>query len=165
MAMEEDMARLALQETRLQFDSFNSAVALDIGLRLKTLIESRGKKAAIDIQLAGHALFCHAMQGSTPANMDWVRRKRNVVMRFHKSSYAVGFDMKKNNFVLAERYGLDSKEFVAAGGAFPVRLRGSGVVGTIAISGLPEREDHSVIVEVLCDLLGQNLDELALGEA
>jgi uncharacterized protein (UPF0303 family) len=164
MAIEDDMARLALQEARLQFDSFNSETALDIGLRLKALIESRGMKAAIDIQLAGHQLFFHAMQGSTPVNADWVRRKRNVVMRFLKSSYAVGFDMKKNGFVLTERYGLDPTEYVAAGGAFPVRLRGSSVVGTIAISGLPERQDHAVIVEVLAALLGQDLAELALSQ-
>ncbi len=162
MSLDEDLKLLAIQEELLQFDTFNANTALDIGLRIKTLTESRGSKAAIDIQLAGHALFFYAMPGSTPINVDWVRRKRNVVMRFHKSSYAVKLDMQKNGFVMTERYGLDPAEFVAAGGAFPVRLRGSGVVGTVAISGLPERDDHGVIVEALADLLGQDIAGLAL---
>jgi uncharacterized protein (UPF0303 family) len=162
MSLEEDQKQLALQEERLQFDSFNADTALDIGLRLRTLIVSRGLKAAIDIHLAGHALFFSAIPGSTPINVDWVKRKRNVVMRFHKSSYAVKLDMKKNEYVMTERYGLDPTEFVSAGGAFPIRLRGSGVVGTIAISGLPEREDHGVIIEVLAEVLGHDISELAL---
>lgn len=162
MALEDDIKRLALQEERLQFEHFNAATAWDIGSRLKALVESRGAKAAIDIRMADHELFFYAMPGTTPANVDWVRRKRNVVMRFHKSSYGVAGDMKKNGWNLETRYGSDASEYVLAGGAFPIRLRGSGVVGTVAVSGLPERDDHGVIIEVLAAFLDQDIVELAL---
>ena len=43
-----------------------------------------------------------------------------------------------------------------------MRLQGSGIVGSIAVSGLPEREDHGVIVEVLAEVLGKDINGLAL---
>ena len=161
MNIEDDIQRIALQEQSLQYEACNATTALDIGLRIKALIELRGKKAAIDIYLAGQQLFFYSMPGATPANADWVRRKGNTLMHFQKSSYGVSFDMKKNGFELS-RYGLDGKDYAWAGGAFPVRLQGSGIVGSIAVSGLPEREDHGVIVEVLAEVLGKDINGLAL---
>ncbi|MEC5385888.1 heme-degrading domain-containing protein [Uliginosibacterium sp. H3] len=163
MSLDSDLNQIAIQEERLQFDAFNATTALDIGLRLRALIESRGKKAAIDIQLAGHPLFFYAMLGTTPDNGEWIRRKRNVVMRFHKSSYAFSLGVQKNGHSLMERFGAGPDQLVLAGGGFPIRLRDSGVVGSITVSGLPQRDDHGVIVEVLADVLGQNIAELALG--
>ncbi|MDB5888143.1 MAG: hypothetical protein JWM03_1015 [Rhodocyclales bacterium] len=164
MALDDDLLRLALQEERLQFESFNSVTALDIGMRLKTLVEKRGAKVAIDIALAGHPLFFYAMPGTTPDNVDWIRRKRNVVTRFHKSSYAFALQMQKNGHTLVDRFGLTAADCALSGGAFPVRLRGSGCVGAIVVSGLPHREDHGVVVEVLADFLGQDIAELALAK-
>lgn len=164
MSLDEDLKRLAIQEERLQFDSFNADTALDVGMRLKALIASRGAKAAFDIQLAGHPLFFYAMSGTTPDNVDWIRRKRNVVMRFHKSSYAFSLGVQKNGHSLVERFGAGTDQLILSGGGFPIRLRGSGVVGSITVSGLPQRDDHGVIVEVLAAMLGQDISELALAQ-
>lgn len=161
MSPQNDIERLALQEEQLQFTAFDANTALDVGLRLKMLIEARGKQAAIEVQVAGQRLFFYSMQGATPANANWVRRKCNTVMHFLKSSYAVSQAMQANGFALS-RYGLEGDDYVWAGGGFPIRLRGTGVIGAIAVSGLPEREDHGVIVEVLTSLLGQSIDALAL---
>ena len=49
---------------------------------------------------------------------------------------------------------LKTEEFAAHGGGFPVRVQGTGVVGCIAVSGLPSREDHEIIVAVLAAHLG-----------
>lgn len=35
-------------------------------------------------------VFFHSMRGTTPANADWVRRKRSTVELLHKSTYAIG---------------------------------------------------------------------------
>ena len=50
--------------------------------------------------------------------------------------------------------GLSASDYVLAGGGFPITVKGVGVVGGIGVSGLPEREDHAVIVEALCEHLG-----------
>ena len=51
--------------------------------------------------------------------------------------------------------------YVLAGGGFPVSVRGAGVIGAVVVSGLPERGDHGMVVDALCDVLGQ--DKAALG--
>ena len=157
------MARLALQEEQLQFDSFSADTAWQLGMRLKEAVETRGKAAAIEIQLTDFPLFFYAMPGTTPDNGDWIRRKRNVVQRFHRSSYAMRMELRKKGGTLTEQSGLSLRDHATAGGCFPILLRGTGCIGTIAVSGLPMRDDHTVIVEVLANWLNCSLSELTLG--
>jgi uncharacterized protein (UPF0303 family) len=106
------------------------------------------------------------MSGTTPDNLDWIRRKRNVVMRYHRSSYAVGLKHEKAQTNLQDRVGLELKDYAPHGGCFPILLAGTGCVGTITVSGLPQRDDHMLVVSVLQDYLklaaeDMNLDALA----
>ena len=48
----------------------------------------RGLTLVIDVRRFGQPLFYAALDGTTPDNVEWVRRKSNVVARFHRSSYA-----------------------------------------------------------------------------
>ncbi len=79
------------------------------------------------------------MAGTTPDNVDWIRRKRNVVQRFHRSSYAIGLQLAKQQTTLTEQVGVDARDYAAHGGCFPIRLHGTGCIGTITVSGLPQR--------------------------
>lgn len=163
MNLTNDLAKIALQEERLQFDAFTPDMAWQLGTRLKEAVKALGKSVAIDIQLVGQPLFFFAMPGTTPDNVDWIRRKRNVVHRYQRSSYAIGLEFQQKNTTLQER-GLDSRDHAPAGGCFPIRLRGTGFIGTITISGLPQREDHNVVVAVLCDWFGLPVSDLELPE-
>lgn len=163
--LDTDLARLALQEEQLQFDAFSLDTAWQLGTRLKEAIEARGKAAAIDIRFFGHPLFFYAMPGTTPDNIDWIRRKRNVVQRFHRSSYAMRLELRKKGTTLTDQSGLALRDHAMAGGCFPILLRGTGCIGTIAVSGLPMRDDHNIIVEVLADWLNCSTDELLLSPA
>jgi len=162
MDLAKDIARIALQEERLQFSSFDATTAWAIGTRLREVAAGRGVAVAIDIQLHGHPLFFAAMPGTTPNNVDWIRRKRNVVQRFHRSSYAVGLELQQGQKTLGDTIGVELRDYAPHGGCFPVNLRGTGCVGTITVSGLPQRDDHALVVEVLAEFLGQPLAELAL---
>lgn len=157
-----DIEQIALQEQRLQFERFDATTAWELGTLLKTAAEQRGVAVAIDIQLHGQPLFFFAMPGTTPDNVDWIRRKRNTVQRFHKSSYAMGLQLKQRGTRLDENFGISPIDYATAGGCFPLILRGTGCVGTITVSGLPQREDHNLVVEALAEMLGQPLDQLAL---
>jgi len=160
----QDLERIALQEQRLQFERFDATTAWTLGARLKDAAEARGFAVAIDIQLHGQPLFFYAMPGTTPDNVDWIRRKRNVVMRFQRSSYAVGLQLQQQQTTLEKQLHVDPRDYAAHGGCFPLNLIGTGCIGTITVSGLPQRQDHELVVEVLAGLLGQPLAELALGE-
>jgi uncharacterized protein (UPF0303 family) len=160
MSIEQDLEKIALQEKHLQFEQFDSGVAWDIGARLKAAAEKRGVAVAIDIQLSGHSLFAYAMPGTTPDNLDWIRRKCNVVNRFQRSSYAIGLKLQRDQTTLQAKLGLDLKDYAPYGGCFPIILQGTGCVGTITVSGLPQRDDHMLVVAVLQDYLrvtGENL--------
>ena len=159
-----DLERIALQEQRLQFERFDATTAWALGTRLKEAAEARGIAVAIDIQLHGQPLFFYAMPGTTPDNVDWIRRKRNVVMRFQRSSYAVGLQLQQRQTTLEKQFGVDTRDYAPHGGCFPLNLRGTGCIGTITVSGLPQRQDHELVVEVLAQLLGQPFSELALDE-
>ncbi len=102
------------------------------------------------------------MPGTTPDNVEWIRRKRNVVQRFHTSSYAVGLRLQQKGTQLDEQVGIHPVDYAPHGGCFPLILRGTGCIGTITVSGLPQREDHALVIEALCQLLEQPLEQLAL---
>jgi uncharacterized protein (UPF0303 family) len=47
------------------------------------------------------------------------------------------------------RFRLDADRFAAHGGAFPLNVVTSGCIGSVAVSGLPQVEDHKFVVEQL----------------
>ncbi|MHB9753581.1 heme-degrading domain-containing protein [Streptomyces sp. BYX5S] len=140
---------LEAQERRLVLNSFTYDDAWTLGNLLVDLAREREAPVAIDITRGGQQLFHAALPGSTPDNDAWITRKRRVVERYHASSYLVGsrFRAKGTTFEAASR--LDPDTYAAHGGAFPLTVRGAGVVGTVVVSGLPQVEDHKLVVEAL----------------
>ncbi|MTJ83716.1 MAG: heme-degrading domain-containing protein [Telmatospirillum sp.] len=162
MSLDEDLRRIAEQERRLQFPSFDPAGAWLLGTRLKEAAEAKGAAVAIDISLHGRPLFFYAMPGTTPSNADWIRRKRNTVFRFFRSSYAMGLLMESRKTTLADAYGLAPADYADAGGSVPLQIAGQGAIGAVTVSGLPQRDDHSLVVSVLAATLGLDIADVAL---
>lgn len=162
MAREGDLAAIAAQERELQFTRFDEDVAWNLGARLHEIAASRKMGVAIDVRRFGQALFYTSLAGTSPDNAEWVRRKSNLVARFHRSSYAVGLEMGASLF---EKYGLPITDYAAHGGSFPIRMHGAGVIGSVTVSGLPQRADHELVVEALCAELNKDYAKLALPAA
>src|ERR1039458_6228541 len=102
MGLSEDLERVALQERELVLPRLDAKVAWELGIRLRSLAEVHGHAVVIDVRRFGQPLFYTALEGSTPDNVEWVRRKINVVARFHRSSYSVGLKLKAKNESLPE---------------------------------------------------------------
>jgi len=162
MSIEQDLATIARQEQLLCFERFDERTAWEIGTRLKVAAEKRGAVLAIDVTLVGRTVFSYAMPGTSPNNVDWIRRKRNTVQHFQRSSYGFGLQLEWDKADLSGKFGLFLSDYAVHGGSFPVRVVGTGVVGAITISGLPQREDHKMVVAVLADFLEKPLADLAL---
>ena len=165
MAIPEDLALIARQEAELVFPGFDYDTAWHLGLILRELALSRNLSLVIDIRRFGQPhqpLFYTALPGTTPDSARWVQRKSNVVARFHRSSYAIGLTLQQSGRAFAERYGLPDAEYAAHGGGFPLSVASAGIVGSVTISGLPQRDDHNLVVEALCLMLHQNYDSLRL---
>lgn len=158
----EDLEKIALQERELVLPRLDMQTAWELGSRLHAMAAERGLAVVIDVRRFGQPLFYAAMEGTTPDNVEWVRRKSNVVARFHHSSYAVGLKEKSKNQTLLESQGLPLADYATHGGSFPLAVRGAGVVGSVTVSGLPQRMDHELVVEALCDLIGPDYKALRL---
>lgn len=158
MPTEDDLDRIARQERELQWTSFNEEDAWQLGSTLRELAVERQLSIVIDIRRfaphlgnqAGAPLFYAALHGTSPDNAEWARRKANVVARLHRSSYAVGLSLKARNVTLQEKYDLPLSDYASHGGAFPIIIAGTGVLGSVTVSGLPQRDDHELVVEALC---------------
>lgn len=151
MSHESDLAMIAEQERLLRFDTFSAQIAWVIGSALREAAVARNAAMTFEIQLAGRTLF-QAATGEAPAGqMDWIRRKRNTVLRFGRSSYAMGLELAASGLTMEVRHGLTPAEYAMHGGGFPLQLRGSGCVGTIVSSGLAQREDHNMVIEAVAD--------------
>jgi uncharacterized protein (UPF0303 family) len=150
MSADDDLLQeLLRQEEELQFTGFTNEMALELGLALLSEARTRSQPVAIDISRHGQQLFHFAMTGATADNDHWIRRKNNVVARFGHSSYYMGRQLQSMGQSMEEKYLLSSQEYAAHGGAFPLIARGVGVIGAITISGLPQAEDHEVVVTTL----------------
>lgn len=162
MTLEQDIERIARQEERLVLDTFDATRAWGLGLRLQAMASARSLAVTIEIRHGGHTVFFHAMQGTSPVNADWARRKRNVVDLLWQSSYGVGRALLRDDTTLEAKLGLPTRDYAAHGGAFPLRVLGCGCVGVVTVSGLPQRADHAMVVEALCAECGVDPAMLAL---
>jgi uncharacterized protein (UPF0303 family) len=163
MSLVKDIAQIKVQEQLLQFENFSEADAWALGSQMREAAIALKHPFVIDIRIAARNLFYTALPGTTPANESWVQRKINVVMRLHKSSYLVGRELASSGKQLNESQGVLPIEFAAHGGSFPITIKNVGVVGTITVSGIPQRDDHNFVVEHICRYLKLDYKTLALG--
>lgn len=161
--LEDDVRKIREQEAALVFPHFDADTAWHLGCALRAAALERGAALVIDVRRGEEIVFFHAMPGTTPANADWARRKRNVVALLHRSSYAIGLEYHLTGQTLEDKLGLPPRDYACHGGSFPLRVVGTGQIGTVTVSGLPQREDHELVVATLARLLGLDPKELALG--
>jgi uncharacterized protein (UPF0303 family) len=145
---------LEAQEERLVFTRFDNADAWRLGSAMVAAAMDRALPVTIDIRRHGHQLFHVALPGTTPENDSWIERKVNVVNRFAAASYLVGRRLAARGTTLSEALGVEPRLFAAHGGAFPIRIRDVGVVGTVTVSGLPQADDHAFVTEMIGSFLG-----------
>ena len=163
MSTTDDLKKIAEQERALQFARFDHETAWRLGSRLREMAVTRSHVIVIDVRRFGQPLFYSALDGTTPDNMDWVRRKTNTVARFLRSSYAVGLTLEAKGTNITEKYALPATDYVTHGGSFPVAVTGAGVIGAATVSGLTQRADHELVVEALCGELDLDYEEWKLG--
>jgi uncharacterized protein (UPF0303 family) len=149
------LAELLAQEQELQFDAFDNDTAIELGQRLLAAARAGGLPVAVDVRRGDQQLFHAALPGTVPDNDAWIERKNRVVRRFGHSSFYMGTTYRRDGTTIEQRHLLDPREYAPHGGAFPVIVRGVGVVGTVTVSGLPQEEDHRLVVEVLREFLGR----------
>jgi uncharacterized protein (UPF0303 family) len=145
---------LLAQEAALQFDRFDNDTALALGQALVAAAREDGLAVTVDVRRGEQQLFHAALAGTAADNDVWIERKNRVVRRFGHSSFYVGLLLGLEGTSIEEKFLVDGTLYAAHGGAFPVIVRHVGMVGTVTVSGLPQAEDHRLVVAVLREFLG-----------
>jgi uncharacterized protein (UPF0303 family) len=140
------LVALAAEQQELALDGFSYDFAWRLGVVLHDMAARDALPVAITVAHGADLVFAILMPGATPDNSGWAARKRAVAARFHRSSLAMRLEAESKGYDFNARFGLPVTEFVASGGAVPLILRGGTLIGTVAISGLPDVEDHRLVV-------------------
>ena len=143
------LSELAAQEEELQLPGFSNDDAWAIGTALVARARELRLPIAVDISRHSHQLFHAALPGATPDNDTWIARKAATVHRFGHSSLYVGQRSREAGTTFEAEFGLDPERYVAHGGGFPVIVRDVGPIGVVVVSGLPQVEDHAMVVAAL----------------
>jgi len=147
------LSALLAQEAALQFSFFNNESAWQLGGRLKQLAEAKEASVTIEVYAFNQPLFCYVMSGKHPDNQDWVKRKRQTVLRFgHSSAYIGQYNhAKKRDF--EQQAHINALDYCAHGGSFPLQIKNAGIIGAVTVSGLPSAEDHQMVIDAIAYLI------------
>ena len=147
-----DISLLEVESQSLALPAFDEVAALRLGDWLVKAALDAQLPVVIDIRTANRTLFHASLPGSSPDNDAWARRKSNVALHFQAASLMVGERMRQRGRTLADQ-GLAASDYADHGGAVPIHVKGTGMVAVATVSGLPQLEDHRLVVRGLKALL------------
>lgn len=145
---------LEAEARTLTLPVFDEAVALRLGGILTELARSRGLPIVIDIRSGTRCFYHAALPGSAALNDLWARRKSATALVFQAASFLVGARNRAKGESLT-KHGLSEADHADHGGAVPLVVAEAGMVAVATVSGLPQAEDHALVVEGLRLLLAE----------
>ncbi|NJS38348.1 MAG: hypothetical protein HC783_04265 [Rhodobacteraceae bacterium] len=140
-----DTAELEAEAATLILPDFDETTALKLGSILVDLALAEKLPVVIDIRTANRTLFHAGLPGSAPLNDLWALRKSNTALMFQAPSLLVGARNRAKGQTL-ERDALPAAQYADNGGAVPIMVAGAGLVAVATVSGLPQVEDHKLVV-------------------
>ena len=153
--MEDILKTLLQEEQELQFTRFNESTAWQLGTQMAELAIHDNLPITIDITRGQQQIFHASLPGTSADNDEWVKRTVRLVNRFGHSSFYMGQILKHKGKTIEQSYLIPESEFAPHGGCFPIIVKGIGMVGTITVSGLPQEEDHKLVVESIRAFLAE----------
>lgn len=141
------------QESILVFQKFNLDTACELGNIAVSIAKQKGLSACIAVYLGEFCAFKYALPGTGIYNDLWMARKNKTAKVLGMSSLKAFVKIEQTGEDLKKDWFLDPMNYAIAGGAFPIRIDGTGTVGMICVSGLPHLEDHQLTVDSIAEYL------------
>ena len=158
----DDLRRIALQEERLRFETFGPETAWRLGTWLRDAAVARRAPIAIDIQAYGMPLFfcAHAGQHAGQRRLDSAQTEPGPahVRQFVRDR----FETRPARDDAAGADGTSAPRLRQPRREFSHLLVNGSCIGAITVSGLPQRQDHDLVVEALAAERKLDLSEIAL---
>lgn len=134
---------------RIELKQFSNRMALEMGLAIIELAKTRKQIIGVEITRLNQPVFLYIDDSLPVDKHHWIKRKANTAKHFEESSLSVRFELERKNRTLEQFYGLNENEYVAKGGAIPLFVDGAGLIGIITVTGLPDTDDHQLIIDAL----------------
>jgi len=154
------IAALERQERELIFTQFNEQDAHALGESIRSAALARNAPVTIEIRTPTRRLYFSALPGSTPDNEKWAYLKTQTVFQCYNSSMLAGMKLEAEGRLQYPDALLPPDKYVLHGGAFPIRVRGAGLMAAVGISGFPSIEDHQLSTLAIAKMIG--IDEISL---
>ena len=161
MEAKELLELLERQEELLRFDSFTNQDARRLGNILADIAAENPTPTTVRVCIGDTIVYQYTDSPEEDVRFGWVSRKYNLIRKTgHSSMHACVRNRKLGE--LAEMAALSDVSGFGCGG-FPIRLKGetitednliSSIIGCVALSGLPDPQDHDLVVRALEQFLG-----------
>jgi uncharacterized protein (UPF0303 family) len=149
------ITELRRHEEELVFPGFDHHDAWRLGSLIANRAIAAGHSVAIDIRRHNIVLFRCVLPGATADQEEWIRRKAASTLRFEHSTALLSEEFSAKAFDPTQGGWLTPEEYTLAGGSFPVRVRGTGVVAAVTASGLSSDDDHQLVVDSIRTYLAE----------
>ena len=142
------------QERRLVFSSLDENGAVAIGQSILQVATERDLPVTIEVRLRDRVVFRAARTGTNATNDQYIAGKARLVERFGHASLYERLRYEAEGTTFEEATSLTFPEYAPHGGGFPLIVEGTGPVGVVIVSGLPQLDDHALVVECLAEAVG-----------
>jgi uncharacterized protein (UPF0303 family) len=141
-------------ETSTRLPVLDESVAIELGQILLEKAAADGMEVAMEVHLRGRLVFRAALPGSDSENDRYLAGKLHAV---NETGHASLHGSKVYRDGLAASGATDTRvpESGPFGGGFPLRTLDGEVAGVALVSGLPEEDDHAMIVWAIGRLRAQ----------
>jgi uncharacterized protein (UPF0303 family) len=133
---------------------FTTEDAYLLGTRMRAEALENKLPIVIDIRSGDTPMFAVMLPGAGLANFDWARRKRNLTLLTGEDTWTLS-QKRANREDLIELMGLEPRDYASHGGCVPIHVEGVGLVATVTVSGLPQKEDHDFAIKHLSALASE----------
>ncbi|MFE4543232.1 heme-degrading domain-containing protein [Arthrobacter sp. NPDC056727] len=147
------ITELQLHEEELVFPGFDHHDAWRLGSLIANHAVEAGHAVAIDIRRHNLVLFRCVLPGATADQEEWIRRKAASTLRFERSTALLSAEFAAKEFDPTQGGWLAPEDYTLAGGSFPIRVRRTGVVAAVTVSGLASDDDHQLAVDGIREYL------------
>ncbi len=150
--MSRDIPEFTIEEIedfmKHEFLSFTNDDAVDLGLTAVEVISDWELNLAVDIVIGDDLVFRAKLGDTGPGNDSWLAGKAAVARRFGEPSLLVRLRHEVDGGDFTDRDDIDHETHKAHGGSIPIFVAGT-LVGTITMSGEPDRIDHEAAAEAI----------------
>lgn len=147
--------QLELEERVLVLPHCDLKDAVEIGEIAVQIARSESLAISIEVRLGTWTVFHTALPGAKPDQPSWIARKARVVLATGHSTMLERVKAEESEIDWYQTYGMPEESHAIHGGGLALNVAGTGLVGILLISGLPQVEDHLFGIRVITEFLAR----------